>query len=173
MDSPNAALVELFSKWKNYHQDIDRPTWDDIMMGVATLVATRSHDAQTQCGSVLCNQDNEIIATGYNGFIRNIDDKVLPNVRDQKYALMLHSEINLIINCARQGKSTKDTTIYVTAHPCLQCLQYIWQAGIKKVIHGNQQTHMQQSQDSKLKSAAILYLTGLEIEEYVPKIPPV
>uniref|UniRef100_A0A6M3LDS0 Putative CMP/dCMP deaminase zinc-binding n=1 Tax=viral metagenome TaxID=1070528 RepID=A0A6M3LDS0_9ZZZZ len=159
----------LIEQWKKYQEPIERPSWKDLMMGLAYFVSTRSHDAQTQCGAVLCNQDNEIISTGYNGFIRGVDDNVLPNLRPDKYEYMIHSEHNAILNCARQGKSTKDTTIYVTGMPCLQCLQYIWQAGIKKVIHCNQQTNMQQSDESKAKSEIILSLTGLEIEEYIPQ----
>ena len=170
---PNLALTEMFDKWQSSNHEINRPSWTELMLKLAKEISKRSHDSQTQHGSVICNQDNEIISTGYNGFISGVDDSVLPNTRPEKYEWMIHSENNAIINCARQGKSTKNATIYVTGMPCLQCLQYIWQAGIKKVIYGNQQSHMQQSQDSKLKSAAILYLTGLEIEEYVPKIPPV
>jgi len=160
-------LASFSKQAKN--KEIDRPSWKDLMIGLAYFVSTRSHDAQTQHGSVVCNDDNEIISTGYNGFIRGIDDKTLPNIRPEKYDYMIHSEMNNILNCARQGKSTKGTTIYVTGMPCLRCLQYIWQAGIKKVIYANNQTHMQQSQESKLKSDIILQLTGLEIEEYIPE----
>ena len=146
---------------------IDRPSWDSIMMDIAKKVSERSHDSQTKCGAVICNQDNEIISTGYNGFIRNIDDSILPNTRPQKYEFVIHGECNSIVNCARQGKSTKGAIIYVTAMPCLRCLQYIWQAGIVKVIYGNQQTNMQQSEESKQKTDLILQLTGLEVEEYI------
>lgn len=145
---------------------MDRPSWTELMMDIAKKVATRSHDSQTQCGSVICNRDNEIISTGYNGFISHIDDTILPNVRDEKYAFMIHSEHSAILQCAKQGKSTKGAIIYVTGMPCLWCLQYIWQAGIVKVIYGNQQTNMQQSEESKLKTDLILALTGLEMEFY-------
>ena len=151
-----------------HNKPIKRPSWKDLMIGLAYFISTRSHDAETQCGAVICNNDNEIISTGYNGFIRGIDDSILPNLRPLKYEFVIHSEHNAILNCARQGRPTKDMTIYVTSKPCLHCLQYIWQAGIKKVIHSNHQTHMQQSDESKKKSEIILQLTGLEIEEYIP-----
>ncbi len=180
MDAYNANDIVL-EDWENcmdasnandlipsYRKPINRPSWKDLMIGLAYFISTRSHDAETQCGAVICNNDNEIISTGYNGFIRGIDDTVLPNVRPEKYEFMIHSEKNAILNCARQGRPTKDTIIYVTGKPCLGCLQDIWQAGIKKVIHSNQQTHMQQSDESKKKSELILQLTGLEIEEYIP-----
>ena len=159
-------LAELRYVGKNVK--IDRTSWTELMMDIAKGVATRSHDSQTQCGSVICNRDNEIISTGYNGFIRNIDDTILPNTRPQKYDFMIHAEVNSILNSARQGKSTKCAIIYVTGMPCLRCLQYIWQAGIVKVIYGNQQTNMQQSEEFKLKTNLILALTDLEMEFYNP-----
>ena len=160
--------LEVDAGTSDFNRPIKRPLWKDFMIGLAYFISTRSHDAQTQCGAVLCNDDNEIIATGYNGFVRGIDDKALPNTRPAKYDFMIHAEHNAILNCARQGKSTKGTTLYVTGMPCLFCLQYIHQAGIKKVIYSNQQTNMQQSDESRQKTKAILHLTGLEIEEYIP-----
>ena len=74
--------------------------------------------------------------------MRGIDDSLLPNVRPEKYEFMIHSEISAILTCARQGRPTKGMTIYVTGMPCLRCLQYIHQAGIKKVIYGNHTSHI-------------------------------
>jgi len=150
------------------NQPVDRIKWPDLMLFLAYIVSSRSHDVQTQHGAIICNQDNEIIATGYNGFVRGIDDSILPNTRPNKYAIMIHAEENSILNCARQGKSTKGTTIYVTGMPCLHCLQCIWQAGIIKVIYGKQLSHMQKSEDAEEKSNMILSLTGLEIEHRIP-----
>ena len=55
---------------------------------------------------------------------------------------MLHSETNAILNAARQGKSTLGCSIYVTGEPCLQCSQFIWQAGITKIIYPKIVAHM-------------------------------
>lgn len=175
------ARAESFGmpdEWYEYHKireklfshnnPIQRPSWADVMMDLAFRMSKRSHDAQTQHGSVICNDDNEIITTGYNGFMRGIDDSLLPNVRPEKYEFMIHSEISAILTCARQGRPTKGMTIYVTGMPCLRCLQYIHQAGIKKVIYGNHTSHMQQSAESQIKSRIVVELSGLDIEEYVP-----
>jgi dCMP deaminase len=93
---------------------------------------------------VLVSPDRTVLSTGYNGFIRDIDDTALPNLRpttkDQlvsKYDFMIHAEHNAILNCARQGRSTVGATAYITGHPCNWCLQYMWQAGIVKIVYSD------------------------------------
>ena len=88
-------------------------------------VSKRSCDGQSQCGCVLTTKTHEILATGYNGFMRDIDDTRLPNLRPEKYPWMIHAEHNAILSCARQGKSTLGATAYVTGEPCIYCLQYL------------------------------------------------
>lgn len=112
----------------------NRLSWDEFFLLQALLVSLRSHDPQTQCGCVLVSNNNTILSTGYNGFIRYFDDKVLPNLRPYKYDFMIHAEHNAILNCAMNGISTNNAKAYITGMPCNNCLQYMWQAGIKKII---------------------------------------
>ena len=51
-----------------------RPEWDDYFLGIAQVVAQRSHDAQTQHGCVITDANHRIIGVGYNGFPRGMDD---------------------------------------------------------------------------------------------------
>lgn len=117
---------------------IEKPKmkWDHTFLLEALLASYRSHDANTQCGCVIV-KDNTILSSGYNGFIRGIDDGVLPNTRPFKYPFFLHSELNAVLNCAKQGKSTLGATAYITTKPCLQCFQMLWQAGIVRIVHSN------------------------------------
>jgi len=93
----------------------------------------RSHDSQTQCGAVLV-KDKRIISTGYNGFVSNIDDSILPRVRPEKYPFMIHAEANAIYNAAKNGVTTLGSTCYVTAIPCLNCLQMLYQCGVSDIL---------------------------------------
>jgi len=111
-------------------------SWDAIFMQEATLWSRRSHDIQTQCGCVIV-KDKTVISTGYNGFIRDIDDLCLPNTRPQKYPFMIHAKAHAIYNAVRLGRSTLHSTIYITAPPCLGCLQMLYQCGIKSVIYSD------------------------------------
>lgn len=108
-----------------------RPSWDHTFMTMAYEIAKRSHDCQTQHGSIIV-KDNKILASGYNGFIRGIDDSKLPNTRPEKYPWMIHSEINALLNCEHRPVGA---TIYVTGHPCLHCYQCLYQAGISTIIY--------------------------------------
>lgn len=104
-------------------------------MEIAEIVAKRSHDAETKVGSVLVNNNNEaIIATGFNGFVRGTKDKNLPNTRPDKYKYIVHSECNLIANCARLGISMENCTLICTLTPCSSCTRLLYQCGITRVI---------------------------------------
>ena len=114
------------------HKDQQPSDWDNIFFSEAVLWSRKSHDAETQCGCVLI-KNKTILSTGYNGFMRDINDRILPNTRPEKYPFMIHAEANAIYNCAREGKSTLGATAYITAPPCTTCLQMLWQCGIHKI----------------------------------------
>jgi dCMP deaminase len=98
-------------------------------------VSLRSHDAETKVGSILVSKDNgAIIATGFNGFVKYANDEKLPNTRPEKYEFILHSEINLITNCAKLGISMNNCIVYCTLTPCAHCMRVLWQTGITEVI---------------------------------------
>lgn len=141
-DKPLSEKAEKqIRKWDKFRRGVERPSWDETFIVQAFKMARRSIDAQTQHGCVLVTQDNEVVTTGYNSFVRDIDDDILPNLRDNagidpaKYTWMIHSEHNAILNACRQGKSTVNTIAYVTGEPCINCFQYLYQAGIKEVVY--------------------------------------
>lgn len=104
-------------------------------MDIATVVAARSHDAETKVGAVLVNNKSGVIMqTGYNGFVRGANDKELPTTRPDKYEYILHAEHNLICNAARHGVSMNDCTLVCTLSPCKLCMRMLLNCGITKVI---------------------------------------
>lgn len=111
-------------------------SWDCYYLIDALYWSSKSHDPQTKCGAVIVAPDNTPLSHGYNGFIRGADDS-LPNTRPNKYPFMIHAEHNALLNCLRNGKSTLGATVYVTASPCLSCWQFMWQAGIVRVVYSN------------------------------------
>jgi len=112
-----------------------KPTWDEYFIRMTHVISRKSHDAQTKVGCVIVNSSNEVVTTGYNGFIRGIDDNALPNKRPHKYPWMIHAEHNALISAARQGKSTLGCKVYVTGQPCFHCLQYMYQAGVTSIVY--------------------------------------
>lgn len=104
-------------------------------MEIAEVVSKRSHDSETKVGAVLVNNESgAIIATGYNGFVRNAPDSVLPTTRPDKYEYIIHAEQNLIANCARHGISMDNCTLVCTLSPCKLCMRILYNCGITKVI---------------------------------------
>lgn len=107
--------------------------WDNKFLLEAVLWSRSSHDDETKCGCVII-KDKTLLSSGYNGFIRDIDDTLFPTTRPEKYPFMTHAEQNAIYNCTRLGKSTLGATAYITGTPCDRCLQALYQCGIKEII---------------------------------------
>lgn len=123
--------------------------WDRAWMEDALYVARKSKDPSTKVGVVIVNPnlcDKGIkIAEGYNGFPRGIaDTEERLNDRDMKLQLVVHGEINAVMNCARVGISTVGCVMYVVATdksgaiwggpPCTRCVVECIQAGIVEYV---------------------------------------
>lgn len=125
---------QKLKKWHDEHIEIERDDWDTFFLNRAINVSTRSLDSQTKVGAVLVKNNTEL-SSGYNGPIRNAKDYFIPNVRPDKYQFFIHAEVNAVLNAARLGHSTLGSTCYCTHQPCQQCLQFLWQAGISRIIY--------------------------------------
>lgn len=139
----------------SYQRQDKITTW----MNIAKEVAKQSHDSQTQHGAVLI-KNNRIVATGYNGFVSGALDDQLPNVRPDKYAHIIHSEINAIINAAKEGISIDGATLICTGYPCLECTKALIQAGITKWILGGV-PHIESVEIRKIRT---WYLSFFKVE---------
>lgn len=109
---------------------------DNRYMRMARIWAENSYCRRRQVGALLV-KGQMIISDGYNGtpsgFENNCEDAA--NV-SKPY--VLHAEANAITKVARSGNSSDGATLYVTASPCIECAKLIIQAGIKRVVYGEQ-----------------------------------
>lgn len=104
-------------------------------MGMALLAGTWSKDRSRQVGCVIVGPNNEIRATGFNGFPRRIDDNAEErHQRPAKYLWTEHAERNAIYNAAFAGIPLQDCRIYVPWYPCADCARGIIQSGIVALI---------------------------------------
>ncbi len=110
--------------------------WDEYFIEMAQLVASKSKDPSTKCGTVLVDSRHSVVSTGYNGLPRNVDDNNPErNERPAKYMFYEHGERNAIYSAARRGASTEGCTAYVVQGlPCCDCARALIQAGIIEVI---------------------------------------
>lgn len=104
-------------------------------MPIAQSVAALSKDPNTKVGAVALDENYNIIATGYNGIPRGVEDAPERLQRPEKYRWVSHAEENLVAQAAYGGRSLKGATVLVTSlFPCNACARMLIQAGVKRVI---------------------------------------
>ena len=104
-------------------------------MDLAKLVASWSKDRSTKVGAVIVDQRNVILAIGWNGFPRHVDDDVEErHERPIKYKWTEHAERNAVYNAASKGIEVFNATIYIPWYPCADCARAIIQSGIFEVV---------------------------------------
>ena len=104
-------------------------------MSLVALVSMKSKDRNTHHGAVIVGQDNEIRSTGYNSFVRGLDDNVeARQERPEKYFFFEHAERNAIYNAALCGIKLKGCRMFASGIPCADCARGIIQSGIVEVI---------------------------------------
>lgn len=108
--------------------------WDRRFLDIALTISKWSKDPSTQVGAVIVS-NRHILATGYNGFPRGVDDTMdRLNERVSKLMFTVHAEANALAQCAMHGKRTDGATIYVTHPPCAGCMRMLIAAGIARVV---------------------------------------
>ncbi len=123
---------------------MERPSWDEYFMEMATLTAKRSTCMRRNVGAVIV-QDKHIIATGYNGAPKGIphceeiggclrERMNIPSGERHELCRALHAEQNAIIQAATLAQSIEGASIYITNQPCVICAKMIINAGIKRIV---------------------------------------
>jgi dCMP deaminase len=105
--------------------------WDLKFLGLAKYVAGWSKDPSTQVGAVAVGETPNLLSLGYNGFPPGVADlgERLQD-RETKYRLVVHGEINALINA-----QFRPVTLYVTHPPCVRCtVQILAYRSIKRVV---------------------------------------
>lgn len=146
-------------------------SFDSYFIKICDFIKLKSKDNNTKIGSIIVGEDNQIISSGYNSFPRGINDNVKERqLRPEKYYWFSHAETNAIINCALNGVSTKNSTMYMSCGlPCADCSRNIINAGIKKIYcKSNQNTMANKSkwEDQEIRSKQMLSESGVEVIYY-------
>jgi len=103
---------------------------------MARIWAKNSYCKRRQVGALLV-KDRMIISDGYNGtpsgFENDCEDE-----NDQSKPYVLHAEANAITKVAKSNNSSNGATLYITDSPCMDCAKLIIQAGITRVVYGDE-----------------------------------
>ncbi len=101
------------------------------MMKLARHIAGWSKDPSTKVGAVIVDDLGRVVGMGFNGFPRHVaDNEERYENRDVKYKMIVHAEVNAILNSLKEPRGCK---LFSTFHPCAQCAAMIIQAGITEV----------------------------------------
>lgn len=151
-----------------------KPKFIDYYMKIAEVTSGLSYAKRLQVGAVIV-KDNQILATGYNGMpsgwenVCEHEEEILVSDVEKGNRLektgqlktkpeVLHAETNAIAKVAQSTESSKDSTLFCTHAPCIECAKLIYQSGITTVYY----KHEYRSDDG----IKFLQLSGVNVHQH-------
>ena len=123
---------------------------------MARTWAENSYCQRRKVGALLV-KDQMIISDGYNGTPSGFEN-CCEDANNVPLPYVLHAEANAITKVARSNNSSEGATLYVTASPCMECSKLIIQAGIKRVVYGEEYRIMDGIEILKKAGIEVVYL---------------
>ena len=115
-------------------QDKKQDLLDYRYLRMARIWAENSYCQRRQVGALVV-KNKMIISDGYNGTPSGFEN-ICEDEAGVTKPYVLHAEANAITKLARSENNSEDSTLYVTASPCIECAKLIIQAGIRRVVYG-------------------------------------
>jgi len=151
-------------------------------MKIAFMYATRSTCIRRQVGAVIV-RDKIQLGAGYNGALSGLEHCTdnpdlcirsklnIPSGERSELCRSGHAEGNAIAQAAQNGVNIKDSTLYVTCKPCVNCTKIIIAAGIKRLVYCGDYSHGLDDEiaNQLLKSIKIDVLNVDEFQEFIDK----
>ena len=138
--------------------------WDRRFLEMAKMVAGWSKDPSSQVGAVI-TQDKYVVSLGYNGLSSYVpDNPEILNNRELKYKMIIHAEMNAILQADRDH--LLGSTLYVYPFlPCSNCASAIIQSNIIRVVsYKNTVDRWQESIDL---AKSLFKLAHVKVVEYL------
>ncbi len=106
--------------------------YDDMYMDFAIRASTESRCPRTQVGCVVVLESG-VVCPGLNGMPPGgpNDWEYSPTGNPE----VIHAELQALGKCLEQGLSAKNSTVYVTLSPCLECAKLLVRACVKRVVY--------------------------------------
>lgn len=129
---------------------------DKRYMRMAAIWAENSYCVRRKVGALIV-KDKMIISDGYNGTPVGFEN-ICENDEGFTKPYVLHAEANAITKIARSNNNSNGATLYVTTSPCIECAKLIIQAGIIRVVYGEEYHIMDGIELLKRAGVEVLYL---------------
>jgi dCMP deaminase len=110
-----------------------QPDFDRRYLQMARTWAENSYCTRRKVGALIV-KNKMIISDGYNGTPSGFEN-ICEDETGKTKAYVLHAEANAITKVAKSNNSSENSTLYITAAPCLECSKLIIQAGIRRVVY--------------------------------------
>jgi dCMP deaminase len=136
---------------KDKQQELDRR-----YMRMAAIWAENSYCVRRKVGALIV-KDKMIISDGYNGTPAGFEN-ICENDEGFTKPYVLHAEANAITKIARSNNNSNGATLYVTTSPCIECAKLIIQAGIIRVVYGEEYHIMDGIELLKRAGIEVVYL---------------
>jgi dCMP deaminase len=115
---------------ENVINKADRLSWDNYLISLAVLATKRSSCDRLQVGCIIV-KNKRVISTGYNGFLEGSPH--VSRVVNNHEQFTIHAEQNAICYAAKEGVSLRDSVVYITHYPCINCFKLLIAAGVTEV----------------------------------------
>lgn len=129
---------------------------DKRYMRMAAIWAENSYCVRRKVGALIV-KDKMIISDGYNGTPAGFEN-ICENDEGFTKPYVLHAEANAITKIARSNNNSNGATLYVTTSPCIECAKLIIQAGIIRVVYGEEYHIMDGIELLKRAGVEVVYL---------------
>lgn len=138
---------------------VKRPSFEEIYLNLAFILARRSTCRRLQVGTVITSTDyRKVLAIGYNGNASGLSNQC---DRDEAGNCgCLHSEENAVINC--DSPRAVEKHVFVTHLPCVMCAKRLINLGnVRRVFYGV---------EYRLKDSLELFRQVGVVVEHLPQV---
>jgi dCMP deaminase len=109
-----------------------------MFMNIAKCVAENSTAERLKVGAICVHEnENQIISIGYNGTPAGWNNKCEDN-DNKTLEHVIHAEANMLGKICQSSVSAKNSTIFITHSPCIECSKLMYIAGVKKVFYNTE-----------------------------------
>ncbi len=135
--------------------------FDRRYLQMARTWAENSYCIRRKVGALIV-KNKMIISDGYNGTPSGFEN-ICEDESGVTKPYVLHAEANAITKVAKSNNSSENSTLYITAAPCMECSKLIIQAGIRRVVYFD---HYHSEEGIRLLKRAGIELVQMEEQSH-------